>query len=620
MDLFGAQAAFSVATFDTGINELQMGSIVRPPAGGMRSSLMRRPSQYMGTSAGPPPSAATARLSVVEVTQSHPTALPNEFLTLVRIFRSSIDAATTNASASEQDELKNIQVSCSDIIRYVTSFLITRFEEQREYERKKLLGWSDEVSKAPTLRGREKSGENKESAKSGPDVLGPFLLTSLYSVAECLLQLLKCDRIMIFVPDGAARLKSIVTVGAAVVTPPLILECSHGVCGVVHSSGVAVVIQDVDRAPPQMFSRPTDELGKRGYFVRNTICFPLMLPNDDVNAIGPCKIYGVVQAFNKVKNSIYPTGFTTEDEEALHYYSQFLASLLKWGKNVEFSSNTSQEEGARLQQLILKNRFTSANIRTTGGTSTQTRLEANLSHKRQQQTEDAIEKRDESNLLVSHPVMRQAFRVSSQLRTRIYRVQQATAHKKDSPPGKQMSIILTEAAEVVAAGGNVRELLLMLEQADSSWKSCREECLTLRERVSSLENELQRERRGRFELEQLCLSCGLTDSQAPTTNEIARPNPTFAQIAEKLQFAQRQHDTYQRHIFSSIAQHDAKLAVDLAEGAEDSSFPSAQKNITSPRSSPRKTQRVATAGSAHDTSVEQIEMLLKSLTRSKTKR
>ena len=562
----GEKDPFGSIVFETGVNashglDMNEATFSAPHAPSLRSSSIRRPSQYSLAAIARKSSIAaplTSAPPVVEYSQSHPTALPNEFLSLIRTFRHTIESATGSASPAQQDELRDLQHVCSDIVRFVTSFLIQKYEEQNDYERKKLLGWSGAppagqnigceggadpsgkslaTSEGSALPGSRKNtnaagstvlSPRSKSLASGPEVLGPFLLSSLYVVAESLLHLLKCDRCLIFLPDDGSKLKSVVSVGCATISAPLFYDFSNGAFGVVFSSGVAVNIADAERAPPQLFSRHTDELSKRGYHVRNLLCFPLVLPLDEPTAVGPPKIRGVIVAVNKVKNSVFPTGFTPEDEEAMHQYALLIATILRWSNSkVEFCSNTAQEESSRLQQLILHNRFVDplATRRTTGGVNTQTRLEANMKVRRQVQVEAAKEQRDEDALIVQHPVMRMAFRASGIQRTRIYRTPTASSEDDveagrgssskpvggtgNSSDGTPQSFILSEASQVVTLGGNVRELLLMLEQADTSWKTSRQECVALQERVAALEASLQIERKRRFEAEEMCRSCGI---------------------------------------------------------------------------------------------------------------
>jgi hypothetical protein len=597
-----------------------------PKAPGQRSSI-RRPSQY----ASPTRKASLAatfsgstRQSTVEATQTHPTALPNEFLALIRTFRITVESALGTASVEQQEELRVLQQVCSQIVRFVTSFLIQKYEDQAEYERKKLLGWSG-AEGTPAAAPR-----NISLAPPNADIVGPFLLSALYVVAESLLHLLKCDRCYIFMPEGT-KLKAVVCVGASAVAAPLFYDASHGSCGVVYSSGVAVNIADAERAPPQLFSRHSDELSKRGYYVRNVLCFPLMLPQDEPTALGPPQVRGVVAAYNKVKNSIYPAGFTNEDEESMHHYALLIATILKWGSRVEFCSNTSQEESSRLQQLILVNRFTDplAARRTTGGTSTQTRLEANMRMRKQKDVETSKEREDEEGLIVQHPAMRMTFRASSIIRTRIYRTPAASSPLSGSETKTEapQSFILSEAAQVVATGGNMRELMLMLDQADTSWKTSRQECAALRDRISKLEASLMVERKRRFEAEQLCRTCGIT-LPVPSANEEAirlaipeelpqedsarsppggklqaplDPPPqreTYEEVASRIATAQQQQHTSDRKVLDELAKLergfglllDDKVGSDLNECSLPAMLPQRTPPASARTPSAQKTQ------------------------------
>lgn len=241
--------------------------VFTPPT--VHISPMKPPPPHISTGAGGSSTAMPSQQPFV-VSQSSPTALPNELLDLIREFRIRVEKASSQIRGDDAAVVQNLHHSANDIIRYVTNFLILKHEEEVRYEQRKLMGWAA----ASHVRLDDK-GRLVDIVPSRVDtnVLGPFLLTTLYGVMEALLLKLRCDRARIFLPDGN-HLRAVVSVGGGAVVAPEKAELNHTVAGAVFRSGVALNIGDTSKAPPHLANSADDE--RHGYHVRSVLCLPLV--------------------------------------------------------------------------------------------------------------------------------------------------------------------------------------------------------------------------------------------------------------------------------------------------------------------------------------------------------
>ena len=252
-------------------------------------------------------------------------------------------------------------------------------------------------------------------------------MTGLYAVLESSLAQLRCDRARIFLPDGTV-LRAVVSVGGGAVLTPAKAEVSRTLAGAVYRSGIAINVCDTAKAPAHLSTTVAEH--ESGYHVRNALCFPL--PKADVNPYsktnpdvatvavapplsrpatqqssggkstrprdqmptfgtsgGPLTVAamedletakannggpvccGVIEFVNKVKSTVYPQGFTPEDESAAHQIALIVSSLLKWGESVNLATTQHSNQARNCKRWLFRS-VISSSIRTlsTGGSNT----------------------------------------------------------------------------------------------------------------------------------------------------------------------------------------------------------------------------------------------------------
>lgn len=467
--------------------------------------------------------------------QSNATSLPDELLELIREFRVRIERVASHVGAGDANSaVQQLHHSGNDIIRYVTNFLIQKHEEELRYEQQKMMGWAAASKVSVDENGKLLDTQMKVAS----DVLGPFLLSTLYGILEALLLVLRCDRARLFLPDGAT-LKAVVTVGGGAIIPPEKADWNK-IAGSVFRSGVAINVGDTSKAPPHLSSSCDD--ARQGYLLRSVLCMPLVsrYPEDaqgaQLEADSKPRVLGVVEFMNKSRAAAFGGVFSEEDEEAAHHYTLLMSNILFWGRNVNFCSNTSLEEGAKLQALLLAQRHFSSQLRTlsTAGSKTVTRTEAAKLVSQQKKKDDELAKRENLHMAIDHPFILAAERQHHINTTLVYRIAcrrtcDALGFLRDD--GDTTSHVAKEALAVIRSGGNVRELVQMLEQFDVSWKASRQKCVALERKVEHLEAQLRCEQGNTRALRQLCVSCGITPPPSTTTTFDAlhsRNNPAAA--------------------------------------------------------------------------------------------
>ncbi|CUG86346.1 Hypothetical protein, putative, partial [Bodo saltans] len=361
----------------------------------------------------------------------------------------------------------------------------------------------------------------------------------VHGILESLLHKFKCDRARIFLPDGP-HLRSAVTVGGGDVVAPVRADWER-VAGTSFRVGIGINVGDTSKAPLQYSCSADDE--RHGYHVRNILCLPLIANVDDDHSAHDAdskstpRVLGVLELVNKCKSVVFANGFTEEDEEAASHFAELIASLLTWARPVDLCSNTALEEGAKIQGLVISQRHFGSYLRTlsTAGAHQITRTEASQLIRKQQRKEGAVETILNSRLGINHPFLRAAERLHAKSEVLLYRIAcQPKQHSSES-----MSYISREAHSLIQRNGNVRELVQMLEQLDSSWKASRQQCVTLESKVLALEAALRCERGNTRALQQLCVSCGIT----PPLSQSAQPQSlrdygtidTDASVAEQIE-------------------------------------------------------------------------------------
>jgi hypothetical protein len=446
-------------------------------------------------------------------TQSSPTSLPEELLELIREFRVRTERVASSFTGGDTSHIQQLHHSGNDIIRSVTNFLIQKHEEEVRYEQRKLMGWA-----AATKQGKHDEFVN-HGIPVDPSIIGPFVLTTLHGILESLLHKFKCDRARIFLPDGP-HLRSAVTVGGGDIVAPVRADWER-VAGTAFRVGIGINVGDTSKAPLQYSCSADDE--RHGYHVRNILCLPLITNSDDEHPTHDTenrsipRVWGVLELVNKCKSVVFANGFTEEDEESASHFAELIASLLSWARPVDLCSNTALEEGAKIQGLVISQRHFGSYLRTlsTAGAHQITRTEASQLIRKQQRKESAVESMLNSKLSVDHPFLRAAERLHAKSEALIYRI----ACKPKQQSSEPSSYISNEAHSLIQRNGNVRELVQMLEQLDSSWKASRQQCVALESKVLSLEAALRCERGNTRALQQLCVSCGIT----PPLSQSAQP-------------------------------------------------------------------------------------------------
>ena len=470
-------------------------SVVAPHSARRRLSTLIRPATFStarGSNAGLGSSdnldsateAPSAVSGAVPATQEHPTSLPVELLSIVRAFRATVEHVASNPSLPVEVS-RDLQRGCSDLLRYVSSFLVAKQTEAVAAEERCSMGWGAAAISAPV-------------GAVSPELIGPFILSTMYCILDCMIGIVHCDRASVFMLDSRRRqLVSVVVAGNAAPMAPIRIPYNHGIAGAVFASGIAVSMANSERVPASVFSRDTDN--KTGFYTRSLLAFPLFArrpqplvhtpdaacepptPARAVDAPEERQVVGVVELLNRMHRG--NDGFTEQDETALHHCAELLSSICDWGSIADLTSPAGLEESMKLQQLVIGQRLArrvALRTNSNAGSKQLTITEARSKHAKQRDVEERVEKQaeglacpqlggefDRSPFILA---MKAAVKtMANGAATLVYHVgPRGTMENIPSPLNATQGL---NARDDDAKG--VRDVALVLERVELSWKLSR---------------------------------------------------------------------------------------------------------------------------------------------------